>query len=277
MRGLCASLGKLFCDIPRNAQILEHGKNVGMLSDRIRWQASFMHGIASMACVETLFDRLDDIVFSIKDREGRYVVMSAAAVARCRLTSKRHAIGKTAFDLFPRSMAERYTRQDAQLFRSGRAIIDNLDLTLYRDHSFGWCLTSKEPLHDHSGAIVGLACISRDLGEGCRSAVIDDGFAEIIDYMHAHYDQPLRIADLARRGGLSQAQLDRRMKKVFQLSGKHYLMKLRIDAAIHLLAGEDAISVIAHAAGFCDQSALSRQFRRLTGLSPLQYRQLLLR
>ena len=248
-----------------------------MSIERSRWQASFMQGIASTAYVEILFDRLGDIVFSIKDREGRYVVMSEAAVARCRLTSKRQAIGMTAFDLFPRAMAERYARQDALLFRSGRAIIDNLDLTLYRDRSSGWCLTTKEPLYDRTGAIIGLACISRDLGEGARSAIIDDDFAEAIEYLHANLDQPLRVADLARRCGLSTRQLDRRMKKVFQLSGKHYLLKTRIEAAIRMLAGSQSISEIAHLAGFFDQSALSRQFRSLTGLSPTQYRQLLLR
>lgn len=248
-----------------------------MSSEQSRWQATFMQGIVSTAYIETLFDRLGDIVFSIKDREGRYVLMSEAAVTRCRLTSKRQAIGMTAFDLFPQAMAERYTRQDAQLFRSGRAIIDNLDLTLYRDRSAGWCLTTKEPLHDRSGAIIGLACISRDLGEDSRSAIIDDDFAQTIDYMHAHLDQPLRIAALAARCGVSTRQLDRRMKKVFQLSGKHYLLKIRIDAATRMLAGTRPIAEIAHLAGFCDQSALSRQFRQLTGLSPLQYRQLLLR
>ena len=246
-----------------------------MSSEQSRWQASFMREVVSTSYVETLFDRLGDIVFSIKDREGRYVLMSEAAVARCRLTSKRHAIGMTAFDLFPQAMAERYARQDAQLFRSGKAIVDNLDLTLYRDRSSGWCLTTKEPLHDRSGAIIGLACISRDLGEGTRSAIIDNEFAETVDYMHAHLGQPLRIAELAQRCGLSTRQLDRRMKKVFQLSGKHYLLKIRIDMATRMLAGDRPISEIAHLAGFCDQSALSRQFRQLTGLSPLQYRQLL--
>lgn len=39
---------------------------------------------------------------------------------------------------------------------------------------------------------------------------------------------------------------------------------------------EDAqpIAAIALAVGFCDQSALSRQFKQVTGLSPRQYRQL---
>ncbi|MGP1664597.1 MAG: helix-turn-helix domain-containing protein, partial [Rhodanobacter sp.] len=219
-----------------------------------------------------LFDRLRDIVFSIKDRQGRYVLMSEAVVARCRLPSKRHAIGLTAFDLFPAAMAERYTRQDTDLFKSGKPLIDSLDLTVYRDGSAGWCLTCKEPLHDAHGKIVGLACVSRDLDEGCRGLPIDSDFAALIDHMHANYDQPLRVADLAVDYQLTLAQLDRRMRKVFQLSSKQYLLKIRIDAARRLLSENCSIAEVAHLTGFCDQSALSRQFRQLTGLTPSQYR-----
>lgn len=236
-----------------------------------------MAAIASPGYVEALFDRLPDIVFSIKDRQGRYVSMSEAAVARCGLRSKQDAIGKTAFDLFPQPMAQRHTRQDERLFRSGKPIVDNLDLTVYRDGSAGWCLSTKEPLFDARGAIVGLACISKDLTEPTRAHLIDAGFADAIDHLLEHFDEPLRMEELARRARLSAAQLDRRMKKIFQISAGQYLIKTRIGHAAHLLArSELPIAAIALSCGFSDQSALSRQFRQVTGLAPRQYRQLML-
>lgn len=248
---------------------------MGML-DRREWQAAFMAGIASPYYVEGLFDRLGDVVFSIKDCQGRYVLMSAAAVARCRLPSKSHAVGLTAFDLFPAPMAERYARQDAQVFQSGRPVLDSLDLTLYPDRTSGWCISTKQPLYDARGRIIGLACLSRDLNEPGRSAMIDSAFADAVDYMHAHLCEPLRQMRLERRSGLSSAQFERRMRKLFQLSPARYLLKLRIDAAAQLLVkGDLPIGEIAQSTGFCDQSGLSRHFRNLTGLSPRQYRQLL--
>ncbi|MBZ0223201.1 MAG: AraC family transcriptional regulator [Dokdonella sp.] len=243
---------------------------------RSGWREQFLAAIASPAFVEALFDRLPDIVYSIKDLGGRYVSMSEAAVARCGLRRKQDAIGKTAFDLFPQPMAQRYTRQDERLFRTGKPIIDNLDLTVYRDGSAGWCLTTKEPLHDHQGAIIGLACISKDLVEPTRAHLIDAGFADAIDHLLEHFDEPLRMEELARRARLSAAQLDRRMKKIFQLSAGQYLIKQRIDHATRLLAqGGIAIAEIALQCGFSDQSALSRQFRQVTGMAPREYRQLL--
>src|SRR5438445_10626845 len=94
---------------------------------------TFLARVADSRYVESLLDRLPDIVFSIKDRAGRYVTMSRACVDRCGLTSKRQAVGKTAFDLFPEPMAARYAAQDERLFRTGKPIVDNLDLTLYPD------------------------------------------------------------------------------------------------------------------------------------------------
>jgi PAS domain S-box-containing protein len=244
-----------------------------MNTELVRWRDEFLARITSNRWVEALFDRLPDIVFSVKDAKGRYVLMSEACVQRCGIKSKRDAIGKTAFDLFPKPMAERYERQDERLFRTGKPIVDNLDLTVYRDGTAGWCLTTKEPLYDRAGAVVGLACISKDLIEPSRAGLIDEGFADTIDHMLENYDQPLRVEELARRAGLSEAQFERRMKKIFQLSAAQYLIKARIDHAARLLANSDVpIAEVAQHAGFSDQSALSRQFRQVTGFAPREYR-----
>jgi PAS domain S-box-containing protein len=243
-----------------------------------QWRGRFMDAVATPWQVERLFDRLPDIVFSIKDRSGRYVSISEAAAARCGLRRRQDAIGKTAFDLFPKPMAERYARQDERLFRTGRAIVDNLDLTVYADGSTGWCLSTKEPLFDAEQRIIGLACVSKDLPEPTRAGLIDPAFAAAIDYLLDHFDQPLRLPALAARAGLSTEQFDRRMRKIFGLSCAQYLLRLRIDHAARLLAdGDLPIAAIALRSGFADQSALSRQFRRCTGFAPRQYRELMRR
>lgn len=246
------------------------------LENALHWRDGFMAKVASPWWVENLFDRLPDIVFSIKDRRGRYVSIGETAALRCGLKHRQDAVGKTAFDLFPQPMAERYTRQDERLFRTGKPIVDNLDLTVYRDGAAGWCLTTKEPLLDAQGQIIGLACISKDLTEPSRTGFIDRDFADTIDYLLEHMDEPLRMDALAQRARLSQAQFDRRMKKIFQLSAGQYLIKIRIDQATRLLvATTRSIAEIAQLCGFSDQSAFSRQFRQVTGFTPRQYRQLM--
>lgn len=230
---------------------------------------------AAFDVVQRLFDSSPDIVFSIKDRDGRYQLMSKAALRRCGLRHAHDAIGKTAFDLFPRHMAERYTEQDRRVFASGRPISDNLDLTVYSDGSSGWCLSSKEPLLDRQGRIIGLACLSRDIGEPVRGGSLNSDFAQAVDVLLDRFDERIALDDLAERAGMSMAQFDRRMRRVFQLSASQFLTRRRIDHAARLLADDDtAIAEIALRCGYGDQSALSRQFRRSTGLTPGQYRAL---
>lgn len=247
-----------------------------MRAETAAWRQDFFRSLSNTQFFEALFDRAPDIVFSIKDRAGRYVSISEACAERCGLSSKLDAIGKTAYELFPKHMAERYQAQDERLFKTGEPVVDNLDLTLFSDRQPGWCLTNKEPLRNAKGEIIGLACMSKDLHEPSRSGFIDARFADTVDYILGHYHEPLRIEELAIRAGVSSAQFERRMKKIFQLSAGQFITKTRIDiAANQLKSSEIAIAEIAQVCGFCDQSALSRQFRAVTGLSPRQYRQLL--
>jgi len=244
-----------------------------MPDDLYHWRQRFIADIADPLFVETMFDHMPDVVFSVKDRLGRYVAMSDACVERCGLNHKREAIGKTASDLFPAVMAERYIMQDRKVFVTGKPLIDNLDLTLYNSGLPGWCLTTKLPLHNRNQELIGLACISKDLIEPSRAGFIDEKFAAMIDYILDHHDKPLLLDELAIRSSLSVAQLDRRMKKIFHISTGQFIIKTRIDAAAEQLRNTTlTIAAIALDCGFCDQSALTRQFRQLIGLSPGEYR-----
>jgi AraC-like DNA-binding protein len=235
-----------------------------------------MHAIANPLFAEAMFDCVPDVVFSVKDREGRYICISQACVERCGLPDRYAAIGRTAHDLFPKHMADRYVEQDRRLFRTGKPIIDNLDLTLYPDRSPGWCITNKFPQYDSAGELTALACISKDLVDPGRNSLVDQRFAETIDYVQENFDQPLRIPALARMAGLSSGQFERRMKGIFHISAVHFLIKTRIHQASLALAKEDrSIADIALSCGFCDQSALSRQFKQLTGLTPREYRMMM--
>jgi AraC-like DNA-binding protein len=229
--------------------------------------------LGSLSFVESLFDRVRDAVFTVKDPQGRYLAMSRSGVERCGLASREAAIGKTAFDLWPEEMARRYSDQDASLLRTGRPLVDALDLTLYPDRRPGWCLTQKLPLQDAAGQVVALACLSTDLPEPSRAGFIDAPFAAAVEHIHRHYGEGLRLEDLAALAGLSPGQFERRMKKLFQLSPGQYVMKVRIQAAAEALAGSTRpIAAIAGEVGFCDQAALNRHFKQVAGLSPAAYR-----
>ncbi len=238
----------------------------------------FFEQLADPGFLNTLFSRLTDCVFSIKDRDGRYVAISDACVERCGLKSRNDAIGKTAFDLFPEQMAKRYHQQDLQLFETGKAIYDNLDLTLFKNRKRGWCITHKVPLTGHRGHIIGLACISRDIPESTGGHYVDERFAKTIDYIKLRFSESCRVEKLATMAGLSVNQFERRIKNIYQLTPSQFLTKTRIDTACDLLTSTRlTIAEIALRCGYCDQSALTRYFKQVTGMNPGEYRRFMSR
>lgn len=87
-----------------------------------------------------------------------------------------------------------------------------------------------------------------------------------------HFAEPLPLASVARRVGVHPVHLARTFRRVYQTTVAGYVRQLRIDFARQELAGSAALSEIACAAGFCDQSHFSRCFKQYTGVTPAEYR-----
>lgn len=233
----------------------------------------FLDRVASPRFCERLFAHLPDVVFCLKDRERRYQAANLAFAARLGLDDPRKLLGRTAEAFFSPHLAEAYRAQDLQVLETGREMCDRLELVTNRDGSLGWYLATKVPLHDAQGRVIGLASISRDLGTPREEDVEFAGVARIVAHIQAHPDAELRLAALATMARLSPAQLDRRMRRVFQLTTGQFIRKSRIEHAVQLLATTSLpVAEIALACGYGDQTALTRQFRAMVGMPPAAYR-----
>jgi AraC family transcriptional regulator len=85
--------------------------------------------------------------------------------------------------------------------------------------------------------------------------------------------QPVRMTRMAQQLGVHPVHLARAFRATFRCTPGEYLARCRISRALKLLRRSDlALAQIALAAGFCDQSHLSRSFRRHLGISPRAYR-----
>jgi AraC-like DNA-binding protein len=222
---------------------------------------------------ETLFDRVPDVVFFIKDRGGRYAVVNQTLVERCGLRNKTELLGRTARRVFPSPLGNRFFEQDKHVLSSGIAITQNLELHLYPTRLEGWCLTDKMPLIDSGGSVIGVAGISRDLQSQGPEADLFAEVATVLDHIRSHFGTELRVAELAGLADLSVYQLNRRLRAIFGITTIQFITKTRIDAASEMLRlGDLSIAEISYACGYYDQSAFSRVFRRTVGLTPRQYR-----
>ncbi len=230
--------------------------------------------MVDMTAIEILFDALTDVAFFVKDCDGRYLVINHTMVRRCGLRSKQDIIGKTALDVHPSHMAQTYLAQDQHVVARGTSIKKHLELHLYPNRRRGWCLTHKTPLRDQHGTIVGLVGTSQDLGLPDELHPVYRDIASIALYIRENYQQNICLNQLALDAGLSLARVERLFQRIFHYSPRQLLLQSRLDCALSLIESDHQTSIteIAHACGYTDHSAFSRQFKALIGMSPVQYR-----
>lgn len=95
----------------------------------------------------------------------------------------------------------------------------------------------------------------------------------VLDWLHAHYDQPLRLAPLCGVAHLTESQLQRVFKRSTRMSISQYVAQLRIGRACQMLVqGDDAMGRIAAECGFSDAAHFARQFRSIRGMTPTEFR-----
>jgi AraC-like DNA-binding protein len=222
--------------------------------------------------LEALFDAIPDVVFFVKDREGRYTHANLTLVGRLGLKRRSDVVGQQVTDLFPASLGETYAAQDRRVL-NGELIENHLEVHIFPSRKPGWCLTCKRPLRvrDDIGGVVG---ISRDLGQPDGRHPTYDRLRRAIAYLQQHYAGNIRMQTLADLADLSMAQLERHFRRVFLLTPHQVLNKLRIDAAMRHLHSNDSIAAIGAACGFADQSAFARRFKATVGITPRDYRDL---
>ncbi len=110
--------------------------------------------------LRTLIDNLPDAIYA-KDTAGRKTLANLADLKNLHLKTEAEAIGKTDFDLFPRKHAERLHADDQKVIQ-GQAVINREEYFLDDEGREHWLLTSKLPLQDQDGKIIGLVGINRD-------------------------------------------------------------------------------------------------------------------
>lgn len=95
-----------------------------------------------------------------------------------------------------------------------------------------------------------------------------------LDYISSHYHEQILISHLASLVNLSKNYFMNRFRQVTGITCVEYINKVRINAACEMLqSGKMPVTEVAFACGFGNLSNFNRQFRRITGRSPREYRE----
>lgn len=96
--------------------------------------------------------------------------------------------------------------------------------------------------------------------------------AELRARLEAEPELPLRLEDMAKLACMSKYHLIRAFRREAGLTPHQFQLQNRIRKGQRLLGGPVTVAEAAAAVGFCDQSHFDRNFKRLVGLPPADYR-----
>jgi len=98
---------------------------------------------------------------------------------------------------------------------------------------------------------------------------------KITEILHENFIEKLSLTELSKTLDVHPVHLSRDFHKHFQCTLGVYIRKLKINKSLALLNSGLSLTEIALECGFTDQSHFIRSFRETTGVTPLQYRNLL--
>jgi diguanylate cyclase (GGDEF)-like protein/PAS domain S-box-containing protein len=112
--------------------------------------------------LDTLMEHIPDQIY-FKDAKSRFVRVSGALASRLGLEDAADAVGKTDFDFFAGEHAQKAFADEQRLLETGEPLVGIEERETWQDGREAWVSTTKVPLRDRSGRIVGLFGISRDV------------------------------------------------------------------------------------------------------------------
>jgi PAS domain S-box-containing protein len=115
--------------------------------------------------LRAVMDSTLDLIY-VKDTQSRIIMTNTISVQNAEGTAtKQDMIGLTDFDYLPHHLAQRFYDEEQHLLRTGIAILNREEPGLDKDGNTITYLTTKVPLLDSQGTIVGLVGVSRDISD----------------------------------------------------------------------------------------------------------------
>jgi len=114
--------------------------------------------------LEKLMENVPDSIY-FKDRQSRFTRINRYAAERFGVGDPALAIGRTDFDFFTEEHAAKALRDEQEIIRTGQPLVSVEEQETLPDGQLRRVWTTKLPLRDRGGDIVGTFGLSRDISQ----------------------------------------------------------------------------------------------------------------
>jgi len=112
--------------------------------------------------LRTLIDLMPDYIY-IKDRDSHFLLANKAEAFLLGAKSVEELIGKSDGDYFPKRLSKKYRADEIKILNSGKSLIGIEEPTVDSAGNAKWSTTTKVPIRNDQGKIIGIAGIGRDI------------------------------------------------------------------------------------------------------------------
>jgi transcriptional regulator GlxA family with amidase domain len=107
-----------------------------------------------------------------------------------------------------------------------------------------------------------------------QKAHADEPVKKAQEFIEQHFADKMSIDELAAQACLSRRNFERRFKKATTNTVAEYIQRVKIEAAkMSLESSQENVNQVMYSVGYSDTKAFRMLFKRLTGVSPLAYRE----
>ncbi len=183
--------------------------------------------------LSTLMDNSPDHIY-FKDAQSHFILVSKGLADYYGLSNPSEAVGKTDFDFYDPRRAEQYLADEREVMRTGKAVVDKEEEQAGPGEHAAWVSTTKLPLHDKQGQIIGTFGISRDITQRKRAE-------EALRKAHQELENRVqeRTAELEKANQALQAEVAERKRAEGTLRLSEARLRQIIDLVPHMIFAKD--------------------------------------
>ena len=234
---------------------------------------TFLQQVVGIEQIMSMFDLLTDVIFWIKDTQSQVIYANKKFVEHIGMHALSQVLGKSDAAFFPPHIAKQFINDDKSVM-NGSVITDRLELNILKSGEFAWFSTSKRPLYDMQGKIIGSYGFTKLLSKASQVLSSIDVIKAPVEYVRENYSKEISIEDLAKLSFISVSALERRFKKYLSKTPKQFINEIRLENARRMLIETRLpIAEVAYRCGFSEHSYFSRQFKLMFGSLPSETRE----